>query len=1166
MSTDDSISEDVSSSGALDHDSVEESGGKESEASIISFEDSPSGLAGPGEEHPPVQSVRALQGFIQAATGVVKSQDPSVPKFNSGHKSRSLCLSPGNEFSSGKSLPAIKPSPLQTLTALVQEIQSSGETGQELWKDSEGRWLQLFQLVEKRYQEQILAQHEQYQCQIQLIQDEIKALVQLQSQRAGPHATEASQAHTPAGSPLFDLLGGLPGASPCPGVTKHLGPTHTESTVATLLLSSGYGTLSASEHSFTQDAGAGGAGGARGGDDDGPGSALSPSARVQDLGAEGGTLVGTPSASLLSNPSPLADQPETHSPLLTTWAQKLRRRQWKGGAGQGGPAQGAQLGGPEQTTHDGSTDEAHNHRPTAQASQPFHLRRSDSLASEISGLTYWRLEDHELYHPLPDSLGRGTFHLGQENSRSLTPPEAPRPPISLTEIYRNRQREDAKGHNWSISPASSTTTAQVLNLDLNKAYMWPSGRSSGFTSPLCFSGLPFSGQSHGHQPAGTPVSPDSMAEGITSHDVMDTDSSSSTSSLSGVTPTSQSPVLPTNKEAASAVHPHGSHGLGNGPPTSKMDPLEPSPATGRSLDDPVVLSLVRQNMREKTSRHIANLRAYYESELNILQRKLDLAKQPSSLDLEKANQSLLDRCEHLERALTEASARIQELESRNHSMERQLTDWPSRYEAACDAARSLQQRLDEARLSEREKEASAARFRARLLQAEEALQATRRDADDQDAQMRKEHKALQDLLADYEALDRDHQRTKESLVSTEERLFESNADKSELKRMVLKLETQIKQLEYENTKARHVSRSQSQPSGAGFYHHPDLLVSPRNGAANTESSRVEQSSEQSDRDRDALHGSTGAQSPPQRVGPQDRPPAKDPAKKDPAPTPVIRALIQIDEAKADSAGSAPGHIGLGSRRPTVSFVDSDRREPISERATVIPRAQRSLSPDGPRSSSLPPRGSQASVAAARRETLLMPVSVKSSPKRCPTENFSTAFGHSPPLLYRSNPRCDRFDQSAPLPLSPSLGSRSKRRLQFTSSEQAEELTQSSNGGLESDSHTEPSEGALRVSWEMQGAEGNEEDAILGPCDTLPSYHGRLQSLADTERLFDELTQEKQQIEAALSRIPATGGRVTLQAKLDEEALEERLEKINQDLGSIRMTLKRFHVLRSSSNI
>lgn len=32
----------------------------------------------------------------------------------------------------------------------------------------QSRWLHLFQLVEKQYQEQILAQQEQYQCQIQV--------------------------------------------------------------------------------------------------------------------------------------------------------------------------------------------------------------------------------------------------------------------------------------------------------------------------------------------------------------------------------------------------------------------------------------------------------------------------------------------------------------------------------------------------------------------------------------------------------------------------------------------------------------------------------------------------------------------------------------------------------------------------------------------------------------------------------------------------------------------------------------------------------------------------------------------------------------------------------------------------------------------------------------
>uniref|UniRef100_A0A3Q0RDY2 Uncharacterized protein n=1 Tax=Amphilophus citrinellus TaxID=61819 RepID=A0A3Q0RDY2_AMPCI len=44
----------------------------------------------------------------------------------------------GNEaFEQGKTLPFINPSSLETLRALVQEIQSSGETDPEIWKDCE---------------------------------------------------------------------------------------------------------------------------------------------------------------------------------------------------------------------------------------------------------------------------------------------------------------------------------------------------------------------------------------------------------------------------------------------------------------------------------------------------------------------------------------------------------------------------------------------------------------------------------------------------------------------------------------------------------------------------------------------------------------------------------------------------------------------------------------------------------------------------------------------------------------------------------------------------------------------------------------------------------------------------------------------------------------------
>ncbi|KAK7804956.1 hypothetical protein U0070_025478 [Myodes glareolus] len=80
------------------------------------------------------------------------------------------------------------------------------------------------------------------------------------------------------------------------------------------------------------------------------------------------------------------------------------------------------------------------------------------------------------------------------------------------------------------------------------------------------------------------------------------------------------------------------------------------------------------------------------------------------------------------------------------------------------------------------------------------------------------------------------------------------------------------------------------------------------------------------------------------------------------------------------------------------------------------------------------------------------------------------------------------------------------------------------------------------------------------------YTAKIRTLAETERFFDELTKEKDQIEAALSRMPSPGGRITLQTRLNQEALEDRLERINRELGSVRMTLKKFHILRSSANL
>ena len=90
MSTDDSISEDVSSSVALSHDHTSASGGKESEASIVSSEDTVSGLAIPEKEHPAARQVQTLEGLLQAAEGAVKSRPSGTPACNISHKIRSV--------------------------------------------------------------------------------------------------------------------------------------------------------------------------------------------------------------------------------------------------------------------------------------------------------------------------------------------------------------------------------------------------------------------------------------------------------------------------------------------------------------------------------------------------------------------------------------------------------------------------------------------------------------------------------------------------------------------------------------------------------------------------------------------------------------------------------------------------------------------------------------------------------------------------------------------------------------------------------------------------------------------------------------------------------------------------------------------------------------------
>ncbi|NWT55835.1 MPP9 phase, partial [Erythrocercus mccallii] len=227
-----------------------------------------------------------------------------------------------------------------------------------------------------------------------------------------------------------------------------------------------------------------------------------------------------------------------------------------------------------------------------------------------------------------------------------------------------------------------------------------------------------------------------------------------------------------------------------------------------SVEDPVVMSKIRQNLREKHARHIADLRAYYDSEIQSLKQQLESShRTAASEDLKKINWCnlyVLNRCDQLDAALNEANAHIKTLEKRNNLLEMQLADWRERFCAISDNSKVLQERLEEMRTSHKEKDNTISRLKSRLRELEEAFEKAYKLSDNKNTRLQEENKMFQNLLGEYESLGKEHERVKDTLNTTENKLLDANTEISDLKRTISKLEAQLKQVEHENAlKLRH---------------------------------------------------------------------------------------------------------------------------------------------------------------------------------------------------------------------------------------------------------------------------------------------------------------------------------------------------------------------------
>ncbi|XP_053555748.1 M-phase phosphoprotein 9 [Bombina bombina] len=958
------------------------------------------------------------------------------------------------------------------LISSTHELCNKEQTSTEARKSCEERWLQLFQLIERQCQDQIVAQQEQFNYQMQLIHNEIKHLIKLQGQSCPlwnsctgeTNLTMANRTHPLECRSTVDKDRKAEGARLFPVTDEHdIKQKHfnmQEHFLESTSVSSGYGTHSASEpnacfSSHSQNT-------LR---ESMPNMEQTLRESISKTLAHHNVLQESKKTKMhfikvsdkncqLPTPRKSAEDVKftrehkgphlafdknidrnsncetSNSKSLTTWAQKLKQNHKK--LNQVNPVHAQQIQANSESDSEGKSENKDV------SSNAFYLNNrtesANSLMSTGSGFSYWNLEEKDMYHSLPEHLETGLSVVlsTKEVSRS----DEKRIP-SLTDIYQQKQKESTMYPEWKpLSPSQYTHPPEILTLDPT---LHQKMHHSPILSPV---------NCHNSEDIRVSLTPDSILENapLTDYDAISVSTIISDSSQLGETPDRSN-----------------------------------SPVVARDQWD----------WASNGSRSDQNYRLTH-GDINCDERLLCTEDEANSLSPSSLAPSPLPYAENKPESTSFLPSDYPVM------LSNLLTEWKERYQSANSARKSLQECIEDLRVKGKEKENSISRLKSKLREVEEAFKNAFKMSDNKDAQIKQEHKMFQNLLSDYESLGKEHERVKDTLNVTENKLCDAHAEINELKRTISKLESQIKQVEHENmNKLRHIAEGRLWQSSSSDLRALDVAKRKclTSGTACSIFTGLPLDNKEREMENlpEALYLPDRYSSPPEKDSSYDIIPPKS-KRKDSADenSPIMKALKDFEEKEIktwDTETEKGSAVHRLSCRQTVNFTDSVN--PCGSPNKPKDRHGRLNTPPAPRSSSLPPLNRKAATITTptKRELMLTPLSIKYSPKRSPRENLSPGLSQ---LLGGEDAvptRCDIAwgDSSSFKDPSP------RKRLQF--------------GSLE------------------------DTDGNFALCIKILQY-------ASLEHLKCILL----------------------------ESLEDRLEKINRDLGSIRMTLKKYHVLPSSANI
>ncbi|KAK6183745.1 hypothetical protein SNE40_006352 [Patella caerulea] len=552
----------------------------------------------------------------------------------------------------------------------------------------------------------------------------------------------------------------------------------------------------------------------------------------------------------------------------------------------------------------------------------------------------------------------------------------------------------------------------------------------------------------------------------------------------------------------------------------------------------------RVNLREKHAKHLADLRAYYEQELQELRSVLSSShpnkETANERMLKEDNQDLRKRCEDLTDELDDSNNHIRELEQRLQGLEIRSADYAERYDDSQRTVLTLKTRLEELHGYAKERDSLLDSLQQKLKHQTTALQEAYKVQDELQETSQRDKQTLQRVLGKYDELEKEFKLLQESAISKERSLYETRTEMTDLNKALTRLELKNKQLMRENENLHHkaaiaMNMSSVKTSYEDSYSHHDPPVSSYQPSLHhniTTSNSLQNG--RIDDSNILLHSS-------REYDTSNYKDYKDHLKESLTESentrisPLIKAEQELRKLQTNQTLS--DDLDLKTQK---KFFGSDNGYPGCSRDFAT--------------------GARVDVKAPARTTEHSPRSRLSINKNQATSRVSPK---------RSNIKIQK-EFSPPSKFDVSV-KEVKEKKKVVVIEEKKKSSRPSN----TNKRTPLAQGidVSKMNGDTLNTIKKEEVTTTSSTSTTESLpiqaltreervKDRLQMIQQQEKRYDELTIEKRQLESALNRIPIHG-RVDRKSKSDKIDLEKKLEKVEHELGSVRMSLRKYQVLKSS---